>query len=267
MSHEQGESGPDIEEVVRPPTDTYRILHVDDDQEFVTLASEFLEREDDMFDVSTATSADDALDRFSVGTLDCIVSDYDMPGTDGLEFLRELRPQHPDLPFILFTGKGSEEIAGEAISAGVTDYLQKGSDTSQYALLANRIRNAIDRYRANEQMARGFKALETAREGISLLDEDGHFLYVNEAFAETTGYTRAKLLDTHWEFLCPEDETDLIHDEILPTVPVDGRWSGVTTYVREDGDRIQVDHALRYTEDETLICLIQDLSEKDTTHD
>ncbi|PSQ34457.1 hypothetical protein BRD05_06945 [Halobacteriales archaeon QS_9_70_65] len=112
-------------------------------------------------------------------------------------------------------------------------------------------------------MVHGFEPLETAREGISLLDEDGYFLYVNEAFAETTGYAREKLLDTHRELLCPEDETDVIHDETLPTVPVDGRWSGVTTYVRKDGERIRVDHALRYTEDETLICLIQDLGEED----
>ena len=50
-------------------------------------------------------------------------------------------------------------------------------------------------------------------------------------------------------------------------MPVDGRWSGVTTYVRKDGERIRVDHALSYTEDETLICLTQDLGKKDSDHD
>jgi DNA-binding NtrC family response regulator len=54
-----------------------------------------------------------------------------MPGVDGLEFLASVREEYPDLPFILFTGKGSEEIASEAISRGVTDYLQKETGTDQ----------------------------------------------------------------------------------------------------------------------------------------
>jgi PAS domain S-box-containing protein len=257
MGSRRHQPGVDIDEVVRPPADTYRILHVDDDSEWLDLASTFLEREQELFDIETVTSASDGLERLQTEDFDCIISDYDMPEMDGLAFLSQVRNQYPDLPFILFTGKGSEEIASESISAGVTDYLQKGGSSDRYALLANRLLNAIDRYHANQQMVHAFKALETAREGISLLDEDGNFLYVNEAFAETVGYARTELLDSHWEILYPKETVDIIYDEILPTVPVEGRWSGVTTYVRNDGDRIQVDHALTYTEDGTLICLIQ----------
>jgi len=120
-----------------------RVLHVDDEPDFVETASTFLEREDDRLTVETTTRADEGLERLKKDSHDCVVSDYEMPRKDGIEFLESVRERCPTLPFILFTGKGSEEIASEAISAGVTDYLQKGTGTEQYTVLANRIENAV----------------------------------------------------------------------------------------------------------------------------
>jgi len=100
-----------------------RILHVDDDPDFAEMAATFLEREDDRFDIDIATSADEGIIRLSNADFDCVVSDYEMPGQSGIEFLETVRENDPSLPFILYTGKGSEEIASDAISAGVTDYL------------------------------------------------------------------------------------------------------------------------------------------------
>ena len=74
-----------------------------------------------------------------------------MPAKNGIGFLEEVRETDPDLPFILFTGKGSEEVAGDAIAAGATDYLQKGSGTDQYTVLANRIQNAVEQYRSQRR--------------------------------------------------------------------------------------------------------------------
>ncbi len=130
-----------------------RILHVDDDPSITDLTATFLEREDEQFSVETATSADEGLQQLGDRPPDCVVSDYNMPGTDGLEFLQAVREDHPDLPFILFTGKGSEEVASDAVSAGVTDYLQK-SGTEQYELLANRIHNVVDARREAERADR-----------------------------------------------------------------------------------------------------------------
>ena len=110
-------------------SESTRVLHVDDEPNILDLTATFLEREGENIAVETATSATEGLDRLTEGDFesgvpfDCIVSDYDMPGMNGLEFLEAVREEHPDLPFILFTGEGSEEIASEAITAGVSDYL------------------------------------------------------------------------------------------------------------------------------------------------
>jgi PAS domain S-box-containing protein len=136
------------------PDETIRIVHVDDDPSVAELAAEYLERENDRFEVVTETDAGGALDRLADGRFDGVVSDFDMPAMDGLELLAAVREEYPDLPFVLFTGKGTEEIASEAISAGVTDYLQKGTGADQYTVLANRLENAVERFRAEQRADR-----------------------------------------------------------------------------------------------------------------
>jgi PAS domain S-box-containing protein len=133
--------------------DAIRVLHVDDDADLAELAAIYLERESDRLDVETVTDTGEALDRVVDGGVDCVVSDYDMPGRNGIEFLGAVRETRPDLPFILYTGKGSEEVASDAIASGVTDYLQKESGTGQYAVLANRITNAVEQYRTGRRAA------------------------------------------------------------------------------------------------------------------
>ncbi|MFC7132375.1 MULTISPECIES: PAS domain S-box protein [Salinibaculum] len=135
-------------------TEMIEVLHVDDESGFADLTATFLEREDEQFTVEIATTADNGLERLGNRRPDCIVSDYNMPGMNGLEFLQAVRERYPDLPFILFTGKGSEAVASDAISAGVTDYLQKGSGTERYELLANRIRNAVRARREAQRVDR-----------------------------------------------------------------------------------------------------------------
>ena len=134
-----------------------RILHVDDNPNFADLVTTFLEREDERFSVTSATSAAEALDLIAEQPPHCIVSDYNMPGRDGIELLRSVRHEWPELPFILFTGEGSEAVASEAISAGVTDYLQKGTGSGQYKLLANRIANAVSHHRAKSELSRDIR--------------------------------------------------------------------------------------------------------------
>lgn len=181
--------------------DGIRVLHVDDDPDFADLTATYLEREDDRFTVDTATSGADGLDQITDET-DCVISDYEMPGMDGIAFLEAVRERRPDLPFILFTGKGSEAAASEAVSAGVTDYLQKTSGTEQYELLGKRIENAVSRRRAQTNYR---ELLEKTPAGLTVHDpETGVILDANQTFGDILGYDPSELEGTHPGELSPD---------------------------------------------------------------
>lgn len=147
------------------------LLCVDDDTNFLDLTATYLQRKLPAATIHTATRVSDARALIETEPIVCVVSDYDMPEANGLEFLQSVRESHGELPFILFTGKGSEEIASEAISTGVTDYLQKRG-TEQYDRLAKRIRHAVAEYRTKHDLQERVKEL-TAIQTISGLLADG----------------------------------------------------------------------------------------------
>lgn len=149
-----------------------RILHVDDDPQFTDLTIRFLQNESEQFEAVAKTHARDALD-YLVETdeeIHCIVSDYALPDLDGIEFLEAVRAQHPRVPFILFTGMGSEAVARDALTGGATDYLQKQGGTEQYGLLANRIQDAVHQYRTEMERERSERS---RRELAEITSETG----------------------------------------------------------------------------------------------
>jgi PAS domain S-box-containing protein len=222
-----------------------RVLHVDDDPNLVESAALFLQEEHPRLDVVTATSARDGLDRLATVDVDCIVSDYDMPRMDGLDFLEAVREQYPELPFILFTGKGSEEIASEAISAGVTEYLQKGGGTDQYTLLANRIERAVAETRAKralEESERMFSTLISNLPGMVYRagnDPDWPMTFVSEGCRGLTGYDPAALEDGSVEW-----GPDVIHEADSGTM-----WEPVQAAL-DAGDPFEVTYRIRTADDE-----------------
>lgn len=133
-----------------------RVLCVDDEPGMLELAKHFLEKRSG-FEVDAVSSSEEALERFEGENHDAIVSDYQMPGKDGIQLLREIREKHDHVPFILLTGKGREDVAIEALNSGADFYLQKGMDVdSQFAELANMIKTSVQERRAR------LKALETS---------------------------------------------------------------------------------------------------------
>jgi PAS domain S-box-containing protein len=181
--------------------ETIHVLHVDDDPEFTDLTASFLERDTDRFTIETATGASEGWEVINDRPPDCIVSDYNMPGTDGIEFLEAVREEYPDLPFVLFTGKGNEEVASDAISAGATDYVQKGSGAEQYRLLTNRIVNVVEQYRSEVRLRETREeytaVFENARNGLLLVSvEENGFRYqrCNPRAVELIGRDRTDIV-------------------------------------------------------------------------
>jgi len=189
------------------------VLHVDDEPDLCEVVAAFLERAADDLTVQSVASVEAAMEVLANEQIDCVVSDYDMPDRDGLEFLRAVRAEYPSLPFVLFTGKGSEEIASEAISAGVDDYLQKERGTDQYQVLANRIRNLVEGYRARAAAERHderyHNLIDTAPIPISLFGEDRSLVYANDATVDfLDADSRADLVGVGMPTLLHPDDRD-----------------------------------------------------------
>src|SRR5208337_890895 len=179
----------------------YSVLYVDDEKLLLDLCRTYLEKSGD-FTVDTTDSVPAALEKIKDTAYDAIVSDYQMPETDGLTFLKEIRSQSGDIPFILFTGKGREEIVIDAINNGADFYIQKGgAPDSQFAELAHKIRKAVERKKAiedlreNESQLRLLKvSVDWASDDVYWLDFEGKILYANESACRNTGYSREEFL-------------------------------------------------------------------------
>jgi len=210
------------------------VLCVDDDPGVLELTATCLEHASDRLDVTTETTVADGLDRVADSDVDCVVSDYEMPGTDGLAFLESVRSVRPDLPFVLFTGKGNEEVASEAVSTGVTDYIRKDG-RNQYALLANRIENAVDRWRAERELARRSRAIDVVSDGVAILDDEGRYVEVNDAYAADYGLAPGAVEGRHWTAMAPSEEATRLREEALSAMRREGRWSGTAVGRRDDG--------------------------------
>ena len=159
-----------------------KILHVDDEGSHLEFTKIFLEELDEGVVVDSATNPEEALKLQEKNSYDCIVSDYKMLSMDGIELAQRVR-RSSNVPFILYTGQGSEEVAEQAFEAGIDDYLRKESDPSHYQILAKRVRQNVDKYRT-DQLYR--KVVNESRDGIIILT-DMDIAFMNQAAAELFG--------------------------------------------------------------------------------
>ncbi|HNX18006.1 MAG TPA: PAS domain S-box protein [Methanoregula sp.] len=178
----------------------YSLLYIDDEPALLEIGKLFLENTGD-FTVTGVMSGEEALDKLSKNHFDAIVADYQMRGMDGIALLKTVRELYGDIPYILFTGKGREEIVIAAINNGADFYLQKGGEPkAQFAELAHKLRQAITRIATQKALLESEKRLTDIinflPDATIAIDTRGKVIAWNRAMEEMTGTSAETVLDT-----------------------------------------------------------------------
>ncbi|WP_066411331.1 sensor histidine kinase [Halorubrum aethiopicum] len=182
------------------------VLYVNDDPDLRELVARRLEREEDRVDVRTAESVDAAERVRSRHDVDCIVSDHHMTGRTGLDYLRSVREDDDGIPFVLFTETGDEEVASEAISAGVTDYVIHRAIGDPSPLLARKVLSAVDHERTQRRIDRTSRQLRSVAEATDdalwIFSADWRELhFINSAYESVFGQPVEELRSEPRSFL------------------------------------------------------------------
>ncbi|KZX46206.1 PAS domain S-box protein [Haloarcula sp. K1] len=242
------------------------VLLVDDEPDFLSLAKSELEDQIEETKFITASSVRKAHFRLSELDISCIVSDYDMPAKSGLQFLEEVREDHPNLPFILFTAQGSENLASKAISAGVTDYLQK-RDGGQFDILANRVINAVKQYQAEqtqkklaETASRLRAVVNSTPDSIFIIDSAGAIVDVNEQAEKTLQYNHSELVGKPLSSVITSRE---INDSIPDVIGSRSRVRFEGHHTRRRGSKYPVEVRIKeidHADTDQYIVIAQDIT-------
>jgi len=174
------------------------VLYVDDEQHLLDIAREFLERTG-KFIIDTAISVSDAQEKLKSIKYDAILSDYQMPDVDGIQFLKFVREQYGSIPFILFTGRGREEVVIQALENGADFYIQKGGDPkSQFAELQNKIEKAVTEKKAiraqKESEQRLTDIINFLPDATLVITRRGSVIAWNRAMEQMTGVPASDIL-------------------------------------------------------------------------
>ena len=228
-----------------------RVLHLEDAPLDTQLFDLLLRQAGMDWDIVRVASRDDFVAALDQGGVDVIVSDYRLPGYDGLHAMHEARTRRPEVPFVFFTGNLGEARAIEALKSGATDYVLKDGAVER---LVPAIQRALREAEERRARAQAEEALKESEEGFHrLFDCNPHptwvfdvetlrFLEVNEAAIEHYGYSRDEFVGMRITEIRQPQEVPLVEEAVA--VPKDGlRHFGTWVHRTKDGRLITVDVA------------------------
>jgi PAS domain S-box-containing protein len=240
------------------------VLYVDDEEALLDITRIFLERSGEL-KIDTCSNPNDALDMLGTRTFDVIVSDYEMPDLNGIDLLKSIKSRGLDIPFIIFTGRGREIVAIEALNNGAAFYLQKGGDPkAQFAELKNMIRRAAEHKQVERRLNLTQFSVDRASDEVFWIDPSGKFLFVNNAACKSKGYTQAELLSMTIFDINP-GYTPLSWSERFRENKIKGSMSYESTHKRKDGSVFPVEitsNYLTFDGNEYFFAFACDISER-----
>ncbi len=184
-----------------------KILLIDDDPASIEETKNKCEKEEDL-EVDLFLNPKEALKEIKKQRYDAIISDYQMPGMNGLEILKEIRDLGIATPFIMLTGKGEEEVAMKALNLGADKYYKKDHDHSQCKKLIQDIREAVEEKRNTQDHY--IKIFEKYPHPILQANNEGEILALNKSMAEKHQTSIKDTIGTKIEKLYPETEQEIL---------------------------------------------------------
>ena len=214
-----------------------RVLHVDDEPGLLKTTKQILE--------AIGSFQVEAIKKLEDEEFDVIISDYQMPGKNGLEFLRELRENESNIPLILFTGKGREEVAIEALNLGASQYCNKlGKPQTVYGELAYSIQQVFEKKKAEEALRQETEMLEVVTQNVSaglvVISKDYRILWANKLLKDYMGDIDGKVCYStlnHLTHFCPgcgvkeifeTGKNHVVHELLVPGADGQKMWLEIT---------------------------------------
>lgn len=213
-----------------------KVLHVDDDISMLETSKEILVDMNNHFRIDHAYNIEEAYKKIKIRNYDLIISDYDMPQKSGLQLLRELRENNNEIPFILFTGKGKEDVAIEALNLGSDGYINKqGNPETVYRELSHLIQLSLERSRSKLQIAKDALALQTVEDAIITVDQDLIIGSWNKAAEEIIGYSQNEALGKRINDILAPLKLNVPIERISLVLEDKGRFYDEVSYIDKEG--------------------------------
>ncbi len=251
---------------------------MDDEPGILEQAKNFIEKENEKLEVETTASPKKALDMLESGDYDAVVSDYQMPEKDGLELLEILRKEKQNnIPFIIFTGKGREKVAMEALNLGADRYLQKGGDPrAQYSVLANAIFQEVENWNRRTDLEKSRKETEILLDNFPAMffitEGDDRIVKVNRTMADFLGVSKGEIEGKSLDEVFPEEQAkEMKEDNEKVMSSEEPKLGKIESYKTQDGTRWTRTDKLPM-EDENgqttgVICFARDITERKRTQE